>query len=112
MKTIVLYVSYKRFTLVWHIGITNISVDGLAICNEQIVRSIKKESLNASHSGGNVANSSKGSSHSSANFPFAEGNLFTATLWAGAEGFHMTINGRHETSFSYREVRYNIICNV
>lgn len=76
-------------------------VDGLVICNEQIVRSTVKEGLNASHSSsGNVT---KGSSHASANFPFVEGNLFTATLWTGAEGFHMTVNGRHETSFAYRE---------
>lgn len=43
--------------------------------------------------------------HMSGNFPFVEGNPFAATLWAGPEGFHMTVNGRHETSFAYREVR-------
>nr|DAD32995.1 TPA_asm: hypothetical protein HUJ06_011846 [Nelumbo nucifera] len=32
-----------------------------------------------------------------------KGNPFTATLWVGPEGFHMTVNGRHETSFAYRE---------
>ncbi|CAM8989712.1 unnamed protein product [Rhodiola kirilowii] len=79
-------------------------VDGLVICNKQIVGSTMKESLNASHlSSGNETSASQGSAHASANFPFAEGNLFTATLWAGTEGFHMTVNGRHETSFAYRE---------
>ncbi|KAJ4843891.1 hypothetical protein Tsubulata_025941 [Turnera subulata] len=79
-------------------------VDGLVICNEQIVRSTREEPLNASHIGSNVsANFSSGSAHVSANFPFGEGNPFTATLWAGIEGFHMTVNGRHETSFAYRE---------
>jgi len=40
---------------------------------------------------------------SNANFPFLKGSPFTAALWFGLEGFHMTINGRHETSFAYRE---------
>lgn len=46
----------------------------------------------------------KGRAHLSGSFPIVEGEPFTATLWAGAEGFHMTVNGRHETSFAYREV--------
>lgn len=52
------------------------------------------------------ANISWESAHRTANFPFAEGNPFTATFWVGSEGFHMTVNGRHETSFAFREVRY------
>uniref|UniRef100_A0A7N0UJZ7 Galectin domain-containing protein n=1 Tax=Kalanchoe fedtschenkoi TaxID=63787 RepID=A0A7N0UJZ7_KALFE len=76
-------------------------VDGLVICNQQIVRS----TMNSSHpSSGNATKTFQGSAHASASFPFAEGNLFGATLWAGAEGFHMTVNGRHETSFAYREM--------
>lgn len=47
---------------------------------------------------------SNSSAYGTANYPFLEGNPFTATLWAGMEGFHMTVNGRHETSFAYREV--------
>lgn len=84
---------------------TNIvKVDGLAKCNEQVVRSTEEENIHASHlSGGQSTNVSSGSAHVSANFPFSEGSLFTATLWAGVEGFHMTVNGRHETSFAYRE---------
>jgi hypothetical protein len=45
----------------------------------------------------------KGRAHFSGSFSIVEGEPFTATLWAGAEGFHMTVNGRHETSFTYRE---------
>lgn len=52
------------------------------------------------------SNISSESAHRTANFPFSEGNPFTATLWVGSEGFHMTVNGRHETSFAYREVCY------
>lgn len=89
-----------------------ISVDGLAKCNEQVVRSTVEENIHASHlSGGQSTNVSSGSAHVSANFPFSEGSPFTATLWAGVEGFHMTVNGRHETSFAYREVRYKLTCN-
>ncbi|XP_065863890.1 hydroxyproline O-galactosyltransferase GALT3 [Euphorbia lathyris] len=84
---------------------SKLKVDGLVPCNEQIVRSNVEENLNVSHLGNNtlLANVSQGIAHSSANFPYSEGNPFTATLWVGAEGFHMTVNGRHETSFAYRE---------
>lgn len=86
-------------------GPTNtLKVDELVFCNEQVVRSIVEESLNASHLNSDVVtNVSRGSFHATGNFPFSEGNLFTATLWVGLEGFHMTVNGRHETSFAYRE---------
>ncbi|KAG0487740.1 hypothetical protein HPP92_009835 [Vanilla planifolia] len=50
-----------------------------------------------------VANGRKTMSLSSINFPFTEGLPFTSTLWAGHEGFHMTVNGRHETSLMYKE---------
>lgn len=86
-------------------GPTNtLKVDELVFCNEQVVRSIAEENLNASHLNSDmVTNVSRGSIHATGNFPFSEGNLFTATLWVGLEGFHMTVNGRHETSFAYRE---------
>ncbi|KAF7838399.1 hydroxyproline O-galactosyltransferase GALT6 [Senna tora] len=35
-------------------------------------------------------------------FPFAEGKLFVLTLRAGLEGYHVSVDGRHVTSFSYR----------
>ncbi|KAF5939381.1 hypothetical protein HYC85_023640 [Camellia sinensis] len=73
-------------------------------CNEQVVRSTVEQNLNASHPDGDkLTNVSNGSAHVSANFPFVEGNPFTATLWVGLEGFHMTLNGRHETSLRYRK---------
>ncbi|XVF62385.1 hypothetical protein PTKIN_Ptkin09bG0003500 [Pterospermum kingtungense] len=83
---------------------SNIKVDGLGLCNEQLVRSTIEENQNANLSSGNASkNASQGRSHASANFPFVEGNPFTATLWVGLEGFHMSVNGRHETSFAYKE---------
>lgn len=81
-----------------------IKVDGLVLCNEQNSRSTLEDNLNVSHpSSDMLTNVSRGSAHGSASFPFVEGNPFTATLWVGLEGFHMTVNGRHETSFAYRE---------
>jgi hypothetical protein len=85
------------------------TVDGLLLCNEKVVRSTMEENGNASSVVDVSANVSQGIAHERANFPFVEGNAFTATLWVGLEGFHMTVNGRHETSFVYREVRYGVI---
>lgn len=68
------------------------------------------ENLNMSQPRGDMfTNVSRVSAHGDANFPFVEGNPFSATLWVGLEGFHMTVNGRHETSFAYREVRYELM---
>ncbi|KAI4335041.1 hypothetical protein L6164_013725 [Bauhinia variegata] len=86
-------------------GSANIQkVDGLVLCNVQVVRSSTEENLNVGQpASATPANISGESAHRTANFPFSEGTPFTATLWVGVEGFHMTVNGRHETSFSYRE---------
>ncbi|KAK6913634.1 Galectin, carbohydrate recognition domain [Dillenia turbinata] len=62
-------------------------VDGLVLCNEEVIRSIAEENLNATDKLTNVSN---GSTHVRACFPFVEGNPFTATLWVGDEGFHMS----------------------
>ncbi|BBG93025.1 Galactosyltransferase family protein [Prunus dulcis] len=87
-----------------HRSANNLKVDGLVLCNEQAVRSSLEENLNMSQpSSEMLTNVSRGGAYGSANFPFVEGNPFTATLWVGLEGFHMTVNGRHETSFAYRE---------
>lgn len=81
-----------------------VKVDGLVKCNAKIFRNNIEETANMtnpSHSkSSDVSNSS---AYGTASYPFIEGNPFTATLWAGVEGFHMTVNGRHETSFAYRE---------
>lgn len=37
-------------------------------------------------------------------FPFSEGRLFSLTLRAGVEGYHINVGGRHITSFPYRPV--------
>ncbi|KAJ7953721.1 Hydroxyproline O-galactosyltransferase [Quillaja saponaria] len=35
-------------------------------------------------------------------YPFTEGKLFVLTLSAGLEGYHISVDGRHVTSFPYR----------
>ncbi|XP_057448358.1 hydroxyproline O-galactosyltransferase GALT6-like [Lotus japonicus] len=35
-------------------------------------------------------------------YPFAEGKLFVLTISAGLEGYHVSVDGRHVTSFPYR----------
>ncbi|KAK4773140.1 hypothetical protein SAY87_028159 [Trapa incisa] len=87
-----------------HGSINSLKVDGLALCNEEVVRGPTEENMNVSHASSEISsNVPRGSAHASENFPFAEGSLFTATIWAGLEGFHMTVNGRQETSLVYRE---------
>ncbi|XP_021757001.1 hydroxyproline O-galactosyltransferase GALT3-like [Chenopodium quinoa] len=79
-------------------------VDGLASCYEQLIRSAMEENQNKSLPvGDKKINNSVAHAHIRANFPFSEGSPFTATLWAGLEGFHMAVNGRHETAFKYKE---------
>ncbi|XP_047960173.1 hydroxyproline O-galactosyltransferase GALT3 [Salvia hispanica] len=87
-----------------HGPLRTLEVDGLVNCNTQIIRRTAEDSPNMTHpTNRKLANVSEESSHVSAAFQFVEGNPFIATFWAGAEGFHTTVNGRHETSFAYRE---------
>lgn len=74
------------------------TVDELVRCNVHSGESIFDDRLN-----GSAVDSKKTSSHLSINFPFIEGHAFTSNLWTGLDGFHMTVNGRHETSFMYKE---------
>ncbi|ESQ49399.1 hypothetical protein EUTSA_v10020308mg [Eutrema salsugineum] len=76
-------------------SVRNQIVDELPLCNEQTGRITLEESPNE--------DTTIEFALLNADFPFLKGNPFTATLWAGLEGFHMTVNGRHETSFAYKE---------
>lgn len=105
-----LYIVFSETSASLHLNIEHIlghiAVDGLIRCNEQAGGTVVKETVNRTLLAvEKPLNVSKGLSHMSVNFPFVEGHPFTATLWVGLEGFHMTVNGRHETSFAYREVR-------
>lgn len=46
----------------------------------------------------------KNRSRDSRNFPFKQGYLAVMTFRVGEEGIHMTVDGKHITSFAYREV--------
>uniref|UniRef100_A0A1D1YU00 Putative beta-1,3-galactosyltransferase 16 n=1 Tax=Anthurium amnicola TaxID=1678845 RepID=A0A1D1YU00_9ARAE len=84
----------------------NLTVDGLIRCSEHAggTEGNVNVSTNVSEVNGKKSlDVSKGSSPLSVNFPFVEEHPFTATLWAGPVGFHMTVNGKRETSFAYRE---------
>ncbi|XP_076894226.1 hydroxyproline O-galactosyltransferase GALT3-like [Bidens hawaiensis] len=74
-----------------HVSSNNTKVDGLVKCNEQLSRSSMEEKSNGSDVNGH--------NHMGSNFPFLDGSLFTV----GEEGLYATVNGRHETSFAYRE---------
>ena len=41
-------------------------------------------------------------------YPFVEGRLFVLTLSAGLEGYHVSVDGRHVTSFPYRTVSAHV----
>lgn len=45
-------------------------------------------------------------------FPFKQGSLFVATLRVGSEGVQMTVDGKHVTSFAYREVISKSSCGI
>lgn len=43
-------------------------------------------------------------SNPKSSFPFKQGYLFVATLRVGSEGIQMTVDGKHVSSFGFREV--------
>lgn len=70
-------------------------VDGLDVCTEQVGKAVVKK--NSTTLKGPMVGDNKSW------FPFMNGLPFAATLWVGWEGFHMTVNGKHVTSFEYRQ---------
>ncbi|KAI5017134.1 hypothetical protein ZWY2020_037512 [Hordeum vulgare] len=82
-------------------------VDALVRCNQQVsannIQGSSNTTQNVSANHPEDEKRLKGRAHFSGSSTIVEGEPFTATLWAGAEGFHLTVNGRHETSFAYRE---------
>lgn len=85
-------------------------MDGLAYCNGKVGTRIIQENnntvVNVTRNQLEDGQGPKGHDQLSGSFSIVEGEAFTVTLWAGVEGFHMTVNGRHETSFAYREVNF------
>ncbi|KAI3779201.1 hypothetical protein L2E82_08793 [Cichorium intybus] len=63
----------------------NKKVDELDQCNEKVGKMVNKESNTRSY------------------FPFKQGYLSVATLRVGSEGIQMTVDGKHISSFAFRE---------
>ena len=79
------------------------TVDGMEPCIGKIVGLVREVGDNIVSRTGTRKMPSR-SSNTKEWFPFVEGSPFAATLWVGWEGFHMTINGKHITSYAYRQV--------
>lgn len=89
------------------------TVDELDKCNDMVGKDDNHTLKAFSH-----VNGSKGSSQIHDRFkrrryfPFRQSYPFVATLRVGSEGIQMTVDGKHVTSFAYREVQsYNISKN-
>ncbi|KAJ7530163.1 hypothetical protein O6H91_15G082500 [Diphasiastrum complanatum] len=75
-------------------------VDGLETCAKSVGKPMAKHQASSSMFG--LGRSGQGSKEKQW-FPFTNGLPFAATLWLGWEGFHMTVDGKHVTSFEYRQ---------
>ncbi|VFQ72349.1 unnamed protein product [Cuscuta campestris] len=77
----------------------NKKVDGLDQCNEGVGKTMTARHINVSTKSSMVQDGSKHRKY----FPFKQGQLSVATLRVGSEGIQMTVDGRHITSFAFRE---------
>lgn len=90
-----------------------LSVDELDQCNQVVGKEdnhtiVHSRQSNVSTQVSMVQDGSKPKSY----FPFKQGYLFVATLRVGSEGIQMTVDGKHVTSFSFREVSSLISPNI
>ncbi|XP_072977674.1 beta-1,3-galactosyltransferase GALT1 isoform X1 [Typha angustifolia] len=77
-------------------------VDDLEQCSAMVGKDEKQ--IFTSHKNSNVSRSSKkGGAEPRRYFPFKQGYLAIAILRVGVEGIQMTVDGKHITSFAYRE---------
>ncbi|XP_024518666.1 beta-1,3-galactosyltransferase GALT1 [Selaginella moellendorffii] len=80
------------------------TVDGLAMCAPQV--GIRDSPANANASSSPPSKWPGGITQQHGKkpwFPYADGHPFAATVWAGWDGFHVTVDGKHVTSFEYRQ---------
>jgi beta-1,3-galactosyltransferase len=64
----------------------------------------KKSTMNSTHH-----TRAKQRGKSATYFPFKQGYLDIATLRIGLEGIHMSVDGKHVTSFAYRAVMFSLV---
>lgn len=80
-------------------------MDDLEQCNPMVGRDNK--GIIAANNHYNFSRSStlpKDGAKPRKNFPFRQGYIAIATIRMGAEGIQMSVDGKHITSFAYREV--------
>ncbi|PWA50628.1 Concanavalin A-like lectin/glucanase superfamily [Artemisia annua] len=82
----------------------NKKVDELDQCNEKVGKVIASATTKHSNRSAEVPMLvSDGGSKTRTYFPFRQGYLSVATLRVGSEGVQMTVDGKHITSFAFRE---------
>jgi len=82
-----------------------LAVDDLEQCNKIVGKNISQRHPAGMHS--HTSRQSSTMDEQSVNrkyFPFKQGYPFVATLRVGSEGIQMTVDGKHITSFAFREV--------
>ena len=77
-------------------------VDELDQCNKMVGRNDTR--VTSMHSDHSRRSSLQEGTKERRYFPFKQGQLSVATLRVGMEGIQMTVDGKHITSFAYREV--------
>ena len=81
------------------------SVDELDQCNRMVGKDDNRVLATSRHSNGSrkftvAPEGTKTKTY----FPFKQGCLSVATIRVGTEGIQMTVDGKHITSFAFREV--------
>uniref|UniRef100_A0A0A8YRV7 Galectin n=1 Tax=Arundo donax TaxID=35708 RepID=A0A0A8YRV7_ARUDO len=89
---------YCRLVASHNTYVASATVDDLVGCNA-IVGGEEKNMMSSKH---HPAAKKDGEPY----FPFKQGHLAIATLRVGLEGIHMTVDGKHITSFAYRAVNF------
>ncbi|OIW04764.1 hypothetical protein TanjilG_08647 [Lupinus angustifolius] len=79
-------------------------VDELDQCNKNVGKNISQHYTASMHSHTSRRfSAAEGQSENQKYFPFKQGYPFVATLRVGSEGIQMTVDGKHITSFAFRE---------
>lgn len=82
------------------------SVDELDQCNEMVGKGDNRTIKVSKQSNGATKFSMVQDGKPRKSFPFKQNYLFVATLRVGSEGLQMAVDGKHITSFAFREVLY------
>uniref|UniRef100_A0A453R6N9 Galectin domain-containing protein n=1 Tax=Aegilops tauschii subsp. strangulata TaxID=200361 RepID=A0A453R6N9_AEGTS len=79
-------------------------VDDLEKCSSMVGKAHKQILASKSHSNfSSMQPTRKTTAEPKKHYPFKQGYLAIAILRVGAEGIHMTVDGKHVTSFAFRE---------